>query len=122
MTRDRKHALIDGILVALVILVFLGAMKMWGEEAKKGKYFCSAGPNEICPSDLWVADYQKLVALRKKYTAPQDIQDMMAGMTNRLASQIPQGYGWDENKQRFVKTPEPVKPAATPPPADAPKK
>lgn len=104
-------------IVALFCILLASAVAQDNKPKKEAKYVCFAGPNEICPSDLWVADYEKLLALRKKYSAPQDIQDMMNGMGNRLAQQIPQGYGWDEKKQRFVKTEAPPV-AAAPPPAD----
>ena len=79
-------------------------------------YSCVAGPHERCPSDLWMADYDRLVAERTKYQAPQDVVDRLQGMDTRLARDIPQGYRFDPDKKRFVElTPS----AAVPQPAPA---
>lgn len=84
---------------------------------KELKYVCFAGPDEVCASDLWVADYDRLRVLQKKYSPPQDVADQMAGMAQRLAQQIPPGYQWDDAKRRYVKIkpvipsqPQPVPP------------
>jgi hypothetical protein len=95
----------------LAILVFSGfglaqttAKEKPTPTPKEKPYTCVAGPHEICASDLWYADYLRLEALTKKYAAPQDVQDMMNGMTLRLQQQIPQGYHWDSQKKRFVES------------------
>ena len=76
-------------------------------------YSCVAGPHERCPSDLWMADYDRLVAERTKYQAPQDVVDRLQGMDTRLARDIPQGYRFDPDKKRFVElTPQVAVPAA----------
>ena len=106
------------ILSAFVIPLLLGsnaiAENKKAKPAPKAGYSCVAGPDEICASDLWYAEYKKLKALQEKYSAPQDVQDMMSGMNMRLAKQIPAGYGWDEGKQRFVNLQPTPKPPATP--------
>ena len=102
-------------LLTMLIFAPLLAQKPAAKKADKkdDTYKCVAGPDEQCASDLWFADYQKLLALNKKYTAPQDIQDMMVGLKMRLSQQIPAGYGWDDGKKRFVK----LNPTTPPAPA-----
>jgi len=67
------------------------------------KYTCVAGPDEVCPSDLWVTDYQKMKAIMAPYVAPQEKQDLANGIAVRLNREIPPGYYFDEKKLRFVK-------------------
>jgi hypothetical protein len=66
---------------------------------------CVAGPDETCPSDLWMADYDRLMSMRARYQAPQDVTDQMNGMDARLARDIPPGYYFNVPKKRFVKLP-----------------
>lgn len=89
-------------------------------------YTCVAGPDEVCASDLWYADYLKFKALGakyvipqeilKKYQMPQDVQDQIKGWGLRLASAAPKGFDWSEEKQRWVKIP--VQQVAQPAPAE----
>jgi hypothetical protein len=115
-----KFSRLDAFIVAAVVILFLlvrsygqTISRVTGPDHKPAPYACVAGPDEKCASDLWFSDYTKLMALVKKYTPPQEIQDEMAGMRLRLSQQIPAGYGWDDGKKRFVKLPAPP-PTPTP--------
>lgn len=97
--------------------------------AKASKYSCVAGPDEICPSDLWMEDYEKFLSIQSKYRpAPppppkmsQEMQDQLTGMIVRLNSQIPKGYDWNGEKKRYVKKVEAAQvPVPAPAPAPAP--
>lgn len=100
-------------IVAVFCLLLSSAVAQEAKPSKNSKpsvYKCVAGPDEKCASDLWMADYEKLIALQKKYAAPQDVIDMMSGLRMRLSQQVPAGFGWDDEKKRFVKLPEAPKP------------
>jgi hypothetical protein len=107
-------------LLYLLILATAAAAAQDKPKAKK-PYSCSAGPDEVCPSDLWYADYLVWHATNMKYSVPKDVQDLQNGRAQRLNKEIPPGYEWSDAKQRFVKmkpqvpvpTPAPVQPAAT---------
>jgi len=71
-------------------------------------YSCVAGANEQCASDLWMADYRQLKAIQARYQAPHDVQITIQGLASTLQASIPQGYTWDEKKERFVKLPPPL--------------
>ena len=104
------------IAIAILSLMSLAGCVRFVKPTPASTYSCVAGPHERCPSDLWMADYDKLVAERTKYQAPQDVVDRLQGMDTRLARDIPQGYRFDPDKKRFVElTPS----AAVPQPAPA---
>jgi hypothetical protein len=83
-------------------------------------YACVAGPDEQCASDLWFADYTKMVELRKQAqeayakSGAQEKFDLANGIDQRLGGQVPPGFRWDAEKKRFVKI---ASPAALAPPA-----
>ena len=76
---------------------------------------CTAELDEKCPSPEWLASYLKMKKLQEPYTMPQDTQDLVSGIANRLQREVPPGFQWNEEKQRFVKiassAPAPVPPA-----------
>jgi hypothetical protein len=99
--------------IAIAILSLMSLAGCMRKSAPTSSYQCVAGPHEKCPSDLWMADYDRLVTERTKYQAPQDVVDRLQGMDTRLARDIPQGYRFDPDKKRFVElTPQVAVPAA----------
>lgn len=105
------------IVCASLIPVHAQSKPKPGSTAAK-PYSCVAGENEKCASDLWFKDYTRLRALQAKYSPPPDMADQMRGMADRLQSQVPAGYSWDDTRQRFVKPAPAVaaQPAPQPPP------
>lgn len=84
---------------------------------------CVPATGDLCPTDQWYADWQRLQELNseiaKDQQAPaiaalQDKIDRSLGLSQRLRQMIPQGYEWSVEKKRFVAS----KPA-TPPPTPA---
>lgn len=86
------------------------AQKPAAKKVESPKYSCVAGPEEVCASDLWYADYMKWKALQAKYAVPQEVADQLRGMAIRLSESVPAGMRWDEAKQRFVKAEQPKPP------------
>jgi hypothetical protein len=127
----KKAALIA--VAAVAVLVGSAEFGNWlGHRPKNAPYHCTAGPGEICASDQFYKDYQHMLDLQEAVAKAQqssgmrelqEKQDLSTGIASRLAQQIPQGYAWDRNKERFVKPPTPsvpTPPPATPPAAPAP--
>ncbi len=79
---------------------------------------CAAGPDEKCPSALFMADFQRVKSIQKELrdAGIQQRQDEIQGIVSRLQGQIPSGYSWDETKMRFVKIPVQAAPPPPPPP------
>lgn len=106
----------------IICLLFLTTVSFGQAKKVSHKpYTCVAGPNEVCPSDLWVKDFYRLRDLQNKWTPPQDTTDLMNGMIQRLSKEVPAGYTWNDEKLRFVKvTQDAPKPAPAPTPAPTP--
>lgn len=121
------------LILIVLALTTVAAFAQQKPQPKSSKpYTCVAGPDEKCASDLWYAEYQKLRALvakyqippelAKKYQMPQDVQDQVNGWATRLAREVPAGYQWNEEKQRYTKipTPQAAAPENKPPQSPAP--
>ena len=124
----RKYGLAGGIVLVTALLCGLGYVV--DARIHQASYHCVAGPNELCASDEWYSDFEKLKTLQVPYQMPKEKQDMVAGMVQRLSRDIPAGYQWDEKKVRFVRQPITQKfdapnappPTAGPPPPEPAKK
>jgi hypothetical protein len=94
-------------------------------------YSCVAGPDELCMSDIFYADYVRWKALQAEVAkdlqspallAIQNKQDQLNGMTQRLAGQVQTltqqhpGFTFDDEKVRLVKAPPAKEPAPAPVP------
>jgi hypothetical protein len=116
----------------LIVLVAVGGLAAFAHyrNAGSGNYACNdAKPGELCASADFYSEYVKWKALQVELGNLQKAsiietmrqkQDQFNGMTQRLNSSMPSGYGWDEQKLRFTKLPESTKPA-TPVPPPSPK-
>ncbi|MGA7591755.1 MAG: hypothetical protein WB523_02420 [Candidatus Sulfotelmatobacter sp.] len=82
-----------------------------GRTPQAAPYSCkAASPDEQCPSSEWHSDYERVMKFQEKYKPPKPPQaeaDEMAGVTQRLISQVPPGYTFDAKKERFVKAAKP---------------
>src|SRR5690348_11363751 len=77
-------------------------------------HVCVAGPNEVCPSDAFIKDYDNLKSLqadlnqRLESDAVKKVveeQDEINGGVQRLSKLVPQGYTFNEDKLKFVAVP-----------------
>ena len=75
---------------------------------------CSPSPTEQCPSDAWLADLAAWKALNADIAKDQQSDfiktlqgkvDRSVGIQQRMRLMVPQGFDWDDTKQRFVKVP-----------------
>lgn len=106
----------------LCSLVLVFAAVLVGCSRQSAAQTCVAGPNEKCPSDLTISEFQEIKSLEAKYnpkppTPPQEIKIRYMGLVTDFQQQKPQGFHWDEKKMRWVKDPAPgsgVVPTASP--------
>jgi len=121
---SKTAGIVFGSGIVVILAVVIGYAIHTRSVAAQPK--CTPGAGELCANDAFYADYERWKELRKeladeqssaKNRALQDKQDLFNGMTTRLNQSMPSGYGWDENKLKFTKLPEPPKPPA--PPASA---
>jgi predicted Abi (CAAX) family protease len=102
-------------IVLLVMIVFVIGAAYAGEAPANS---CVAGPNEICPSILFVAEMEQWKVLNHEVQTylqqhpsnalnpPLDQQqkrDQFSELTMRIAQQIPLFYRWDETRGKFVR-------------------
>jgi hypothetical protein len=79
---------------------------------------CVAELDEKCPTPEWMASYEHMKKLAAPYTPqppapmPQDIKDLVDGISGRLFREIPPGYDFNPQKEKFVKK---AMPAQAPP-------
>ncbi len=90
------------IIIAMVLAAFVGlGIGMWSNhKSASASYSCVAGPNEQCPSDEWMRDYDRMRAMQDSI---KDKTDVINGIMTRLRGDIPAGYQWNEQKKRFTR-------------------
>jgi hypothetical protein len=104
------------LVLGIVLVVVVSGGMYWAGHHASASYNCVAGPNEVCASDQFYGDMQRLKALNKEVTAKQNSApirewreaiDLSNGMAQRLNAQIIEenklGFKWDDSKGRFVK-------------------
>ncbi len=102
---------IGGLLVALIFVIGAYAGPAPADN-------CVAGPGEICPSYLFVAEMQEWHRLDSEVQEylkqhpssalnppldQQEKRDKFDGLTVRIARQIPLFFRWDDTKGKFVR-------------------
>ena len=78
---------------------------------------CVAAPDETCPSDTMVRDWQEFKVIQDRYKMSREDELKAGGLMTEMqkeAAKYP-GTNWDDKKLRFVK----VKPATPPTPPAA---
>jgi len=111
-----KNHSVHASIIATAVLLAVGTVIYFDHSHASTDYHCVAGPNEICASDQWVADFRRFKYLRDKYKMPTQVEDELVGMKQRLGAEVPKGYGVDEKKERFVKLETQPPPATEPAP------
>ena len=121
-----RKILYIAIAVFSSILIVLLVSQIWHSYhgSSQAEFSCSPGPDEQCPSDLFLSDYRRLKQLNAEITKESRSDEQLAlqrkidetlGISQRLNAQIPAGYKWDEKRERFIKAPVPVVPPVVPP-------
>lgn len=114
------------ILIAAIVLLALvsgGVYGVYTNRASTKSSSCFAGPGEICPPDEFINDYNEVMSIQKEVRQMAQSNEMkrlraksdqFKGMAQRLGTEIPDGYSFDDKTRKFVIAP---KPAVVPTPA-----
>lgn len=102
-------------IAVIAVLALIGGVLGYSHHASASAASsqCYAGPNEKCPDADWLQGWNQIEAFQKKYAAPQDEQDRIAGVSLRLQKTAPVGYNWDPKVRKFIQPPQivPTSPA-----------
>jgi hypothetical protein len=108
----KKYAMFGAIMILVGLAVSLGfhSVKVHASST------CTAGPDELCPSDLQLKEVDEYTAIGDKLQkAVKTFQEKTAddrirqnGLLKDLSDSRPKGFGWDEKKRRWTKAAAPV--------------
>lgn len=104
-----------GIILALVIGI--GAAVYASHRSSSSGYSCVAAPDEECPSDVMVKDWQAYKTIIDRYKMSREDELKANGLMVEMQKEAQKypGTNWDEKRLRFVK----AKVAAPPQPSPA---